>query len=42
MQAFMVGKVRVQGDFAKLMADPGAAAPGERRALTEAIQGITE
>jgi hypothetical protein len=43
MQAFMVGKVRVQGDFAKLMAAQGSGGPsGANTALTEAIQGITE
>ena len=43
MQAFMVGKVRVQGDFAKLMTAQGAGgAGGGNAALTEAIQGITE
>jgi hypothetical protein len=43
MQAFMVGKVRIQGDFAKLMAAQGAGGPGgSNAALTEAIQGITE
>ena len=43
MQAFMVGKVRVQGDFAKLMMAQGGGGPGgANAALTEAIQGITE
>ncbi|MEX2255973.1 MAG: SCP2 sterol-binding domain-containing protein [Acidimicrobiia bacterium] len=43
MQAFMVGKVRVQGDFAKLMAAQAGGGPsGSNAALTEAIQGITE
>ena len=41
MQAFMSGKVRVQGDMTKLMmaqAGGGGGAPG----LTEALQAITE
>jgi hypothetical protein len=38
MQAFMAGKVKVQGDMAKLMASQG----GGNTALNEAIQGITE
>jgi hypothetical protein len=43
MQAFMVGKVRVQGDLAKLMAaQASGAGPGANGALAEAIQGITE
>jgi hypothetical protein len=43
MQAFMVGKVRVQGDLAKLMAaQASGAGPGPNGALAEAIQGITE
>jgi hypothetical protein len=43
MQAFMTGKVRIQGDFAKLMmAQGGGGAGGGNAALTEAIQGITE
>jgi hypothetical protein len=43
MQAFMVGKVRVQGDFAKLMLAQGSGGPGgTNTALTEAIQGVTE
>jgi hypothetical protein len=42
MQAFMAGKVKVQGDMAKLMAaQAGGAGPGGS-ALAEAIQGITE
>jgi hypothetical protein len=40
MQAFMSGKVKVQGDMAKLMA--AQAGGGGNPALTEAIQGITE
>jgi hypothetical protein len=39
MQAFMQGKVRVQGDMAKLMASQQG---GGNPALQEAIQGITE
>lgn len=43
MQAFMAGKVRIQGDLAKLMASQAAGGgPGANRALAEAIQGITE
>lgn len=39
MQAFMAGKVKVQGDMAKLMASQQG---GGNTALSEAIQGITE
>jgi hypothetical protein len=39
MQAFMAGKVKVQGDMAKLMASGGG---GGNPALSTAIQGITE
>ncbi len=39
MQAFMAGKVKVQGDMAKLMASQQG---GGNPALQEAIQGITE
>lgn len=43
MQAFMAGKVRVQGDMAKLMAAQAAGGgPGAHGPLAEAIQGITE
>ena len=43
MQAFMAGKVRVQGDMAKLMAvQASGGGPGANGALAEAIQGITE
>jgi len=42
MQAFMAGKVKVQGDLAKLMASQAGGGPGGNTALTEAIQGITE
>ena len=41
LQAFMEGKVKVQGDMAKLMAAQAAGAQGNR-ALSEAIQAITE
>jgi putative sterol carrier protein len=41
LQAFMEGKVKVQGDMAKLMATQAAGAQGNR-ALSEAIQAITE
>jgi putative sterol carrier protein len=39
MQAFMAGKVRVQGDMTKLMMSQGS---GGNPALTEALQSITE
>jgi putative sterol carrier protein len=39
MQAFMAGKVRVQGDMTKLMMQGGGGANAQ---LTEALQGITE
>ena len=43
MQAFMSGKVKVQGDMAKLMAaQAGGAGPGGTTPLQTAIQGITE
>ena len=43
MQAFMSGKVKIQGDLAKLMAAQAAGVgPGANNALAEAIQGITE
>lgn len=38
MQAFMAGKVRVQGDMTKLMMQGGGGANAE---LTAALQGIT-
>ena len=38
MQAFMSGKVRVQGDMTKLMMAQGG---GGNTALTDALQGIT-
>ena len=40
MQAFMAGKVKVQGDMTKLMM--GGSGGGGNEALTDAIQGITE
>ena len=40
MQAFMSGKVRVQGDMTKLMMAQGSG--GGNPALTEALQSITE
>lgn len=43
MQAFMAGKVKVQGDMAKLLAaQAGAGPPGGATPLQTAIQGITE
>ena len=39
MQAFMSGKVKVQGDMTKLMAGQQG---GGNQALSDAIQGITE
>ena len=41
MQAFMAGKVRVQGDMTKLMMAQ-AGGQGGNPALTEAMQSITE
>ena len=41
LNAFLEGKVRIQGDLAKLLATQAAARPGAS-ALAEAIQGITE
>ncbi len=42
MQAFMSGKVKVQGDMAKLMmAGQGGGAPGANPELTSAIQEVT-
>ena len=41
MQAFMSGKVRVQGDMTKLMTAQ-ASGGGTNPALTEALQAITE
>jgi hypothetical protein len=42
MQAFLQGKVRVQGDLARIMAAQAAGNPTGSLALLEAIQGITE
>ena len=42
MQAFMAGKVKVQGDMAKLLAAQAGGASGGSSALQEAIQEITE
>ena len=42
MQAFLGGKVRVQGDLARIMAAQAAGNPTGGVALVEAIQGITE
>ena len=43
VQAFMNGKVRIQGDLAKLMAAQAGGGPtAANLALFEAIQGITE
>ena len=42
MQAFMAGKVKVQGDMTKLMMSSQGGGPGGNQALQEAIQGITE
>ena len=40
MQAFMAGKVKVQGDMTKLMMSQQGG--GGNQALNDAIQGITE
>ncbi len=42
MQAFMSGKVRVQGDMAKLMAAQAGGGPGGANDIQAAVQGITE
>jgi hypothetical protein len=42
MQAFMAGKVRIQGDLAKLMAAQATGSPTSNSVLLQAIQGITE
>ncbi len=42
MQAFMAGKVKVQGDMAKLLVAQAGGASGGSTALQAAIQGITE
>jgi hypothetical protein len=41
MQAFMAGKVRIQGDMTKLMMAQ-AGGGGGNNTLTEALQSITE
>jgi putative sterol carrier protein len=42
MQAFMAGKVKVDGDISKLMAMQAGAADPNAAAVAEAIQAITE
>jgi hypothetical protein len=42
MQAFMAGKVKVQGDMTKLMAAQGGGGPAGNEALQNAIQEMTE
>ena len=42
MQAFMAGKVKVQGDMTKLMAAQGGGGPGGNEALQDAIKDMTE
>ena len=42
MNAFMSGKVKVQGDMSKLMMHAAGGAPGGAPALAEALQAITE
>ena len=42
MQAFMAGKVRVQGDMTKLMMAQAGGGGGANAALTQALQDITE
>ncbi len=41
MQAFMSGKVKVQGDMTKLMMAQQGGGPGGNEALTQAIQDMT-
>ncbi len=41
MQAFMAGKVKVQGDMTKLMAAQGGGGPGGNEALQTAIKDMT-
>ena len=41
MQAFMAGKVKVQGDMTKLMTAQQGGGPGGNQALTDAIQEMT-
>lgn len=42
MQAFMAGKVKVQGDMTKLMAAQAGGGPGGSQVLSDAIQEMTE
>ena len=42
MQAFMAGKVRVQGDMTKLMMAQAGGGGGANAALSQALQDITE
>jgi putative sterol carrier protein len=42
MQAFMQGKIRIQGDMAKLMAMQGGGGPGGGGPASAAIRDITE
>jgi hypothetical protein len=42
MQAFMSGKIRVQGDMAKMMMAQAGGGGGTSPELTEALQSITE
>jgi SCP-2 sterol transfer family len=42
MQAFMAGKVRIQGDLAKLMAAQASGNPTSNAELLKAIDAITE
>lgn len=42
MQAFMGGKVKIQGDMSKLIAAQQAGGPGSNSALQQAIHGVTE
>ena len=42
MQAFMAGKIKVQGDMTKLMAMQSAAPTPEAAALQKALLGMTE
>ena len=42
MQAFMAGKVKVQGDMTKLMMSSQGGGPGGNQALQDAIQNVTE
>ncbi len=42
MQAFMAGKVKVQGDMTKLMMAQQGGGPGGNQQLQDAIQAVTE